>query len=313
MGPHLPVRRGPVVYAGGGLHVPPDRPLPALLARRRGVPGTTDPARAGPAQPRVGVLPHHPGHPGVRLLPDRPVRADAPAAPRDVVRGPRHGPHAARALRRLRGAPALRGPLHAWFVMLTSEYAWGMLGDPAAPPAPAFAPPPFARSATAPRGFPATAPPPPPPPSRLRPDAAPFAYPTTPGEQVPSPGPDAVAPPGAARAEPAPAPARMAATATAARPAGLPARRHAPALVVGADLGRPPGSRPAAVGNARAAGCRQELDDLRHRLGVDPVRRAERRPEHRGGLPERQRAGHGQRRRLSLLPTQAAPDVTAGH
>ena len=32
---------------------------------------------------------------------------------------------------------------HAWFVMLTSEYAWGMLGDPSAPAAPAFAPPPF--------------------------------------------------------------------------------------------------------------------------------------------------------------------------
>ena len=29
---------------------------------------------------------------------------------------------------------------HAWFVMLTSEYAWGMLGDTAAPPPPAFAP-----------------------------------------------------------------------------------------------------------------------------------------------------------------------------
>ncbi len=55
---------------------------------------------------------------------------------------------------------------HSWFTMLTSEYPWGMLGDPAAPPTPAASalpqppqsqPPPPSQ----PTASPATAPPPP--------------------------------------------------------------------------------------------------------------------------------------------------------
>ena len=96
---------------------------------------------------------------------------------------------------------------HAWFVMLTSEYAWGMLGDTAPPPAfaappPAFAPPPFdapPAAPPAPAGFPAAPPSPPPttqaPPTQATPAPTPFSYPTTPGEQVPTPEPDAAAPP----------------------------------------------------------------------------------------------------------------------
>ena len=90
---------------------------------------------------------------------------------------------------------------HAWFVMLTSEYAWGMLGD-TAPPPPAFAPPPFGAPPPAPpvpTGFPAAPPPPPPPPpaqpTQAGPPPAPFSYPTTPGEQVPTTGPEVATPP----------------------------------------------------------------------------------------------------------------------
>ncbi len=94
---------------------------------------------------------------------------------------------------------------HAWFVMLTSEYAWGMLGDPSAPAAPAFAPPPFdTPPAAAPTGFPGAAPPPPPPPPPpISPTQAPapFSYPATPGEGMPTPESDAVAP----TSEPTPA------------------------------------------------------------------------------------------------------------
>ena len=95
---------------------------------------------------------------------------------------------------------------HAWFAMLTSEYAWGMLGDIAPPPAfaappPAFAPPPFVALRRRPR--PAAGFPPAPPYLHRRPGAAdpgdPGAHavllPTTPGEQVPTPEPDAAARP----------------------------------------------------------------------------------------------------------------------
>jgi hypothetical protein len=101
--------------------------------------------------------------------------------------------------------------LHAWFSMVTSEYAWGMLGD-FVPPPPAASPPPLgAMSGTA-----QTPPPPPPPPPPVPqggpaappapPPAQPFSYPQT-GEQVPTPPPDAGAastPPGWPPPQPAP-------------------------------------------------------------------------------------------------------------
>ncbi len=69
---------------------------------------------------------------------------------------------------------------HSYFLMLTSEYAWGMLGDPGAPPALTFS------GAT----FGAPPPPPPPPPpastgspqysSDRTPPARPFSYPSDP-------------------------------------------------------------------------------------------------------------------------------------
>jgi len=95
---------------------------------------------------------------------------------------------------------------HSWFTMITSEYAWGMLGD-FVPPPPAASPPPIgAVSGAAP-----TAPPPPPPPPPVpeaQPPAQPYSYPQT-GQQVPPPPPEAGAapapkPPGWPPPQPAP-------------------------------------------------------------------------------------------------------------
>jgi hypothetical protein len=90
--------------------------------------------------------------------------------------------------------------LHAWFSMLTSEYAWGMLGDPVPPPPPTLTPPPFGTPpapapAPAPTGVPGSPPPPPP---------QPFSYPSTPGEQAATPGPDPAAHPDAGPGAPSP-------------------------------------------------------------------------------------------------------------
>jgi hypothetical protein len=82
---------------------------------------------------------------------------------------------------------------HSWFSMVTSEYAWGMLGDFVPPPPPSTPPPRF----TPPPEDAAPAPSPAPT-SPTQPPAQPFTYPTTPGEQVATPTPepeDAPAPP----------------------------------------------------------------------------------------------------------------------
>ena len=65
--------------------------------------------------------------------------------------------------------------LHCWFSMITSEYAWGMLGD-FVPPPPASTPPPLGAISGSTAGTPAAAPPPPatPPLSALKlPDPSP--------------------------------------------------------------------------------------------------------------------------------------------
>ncbi len=95
--------------------------------------------------------------------------------------------------------------LHSWFSMLTSEYAWGMLGD--------FVPPPPAASVPPPLATPPAQPPPAQPPPAQPPPARPFAYPVTSGDQLATPEPeDAPAPPGWPPPQPAPptgAPAPM--------------------------------------------------------------------------------------------------------
>jgi hypothetical protein len=90
--------------------------------------------------------------------------------------------------------------LVSWFSMLTSEYAWGMLGD-FVPPTPVATPPPPGTSPAPTTSAPT---------SPAQPSAQPFAYPTTPGEQVATPTPtpepeDAVAPPVWPPPQPAPA------------------------------------------------------------------------------------------------------------
>jgi hypothetical protein len=90
---------------------------------------------------------------------------------------------------------------HSWFSMLTSEYAWGMLGD--------FVPPPAAATQPLPAASPTPTFPTPPPTAPTAPasPAQPFAYPTTPGEQVAAPTPepeDAPAPPVWPPPQPAP-------------------------------------------------------------------------------------------------------------
>ncbi len=100
--------------------------------------------------------------------------------------------------------------LHAWFSMVTSEYAWGMLGD-FVPPPPAASPPPLGAVSGSAQSAPVQPPPPPPvpqggpPASPVPPPASPYSYPQA-GEQAPTPPPDAgaSAPPGWPPPQPAP-------------------------------------------------------------------------------------------------------------
>lgn len=76
---------------------------------------------------------------------------------------------------------------HSWFTMITSEYAWGMLGDFVPPPASSTPPPIGATGATA--GVSPQAPAPqaqPPVQPPVQPPAQPFAYPSS-GEQASTP------------------------------------------------------------------------------------------------------------------------------
>jgi Domain of unknown function (DUF4389) len=101
---------------------------------------------------------------------------------------------------------------HSWFTMITSEYAWGMLGDFV--PAPQASSPPatgaVGAAPTAPTQPPPTQPPPAqPPPAQAPPaQAQPFSYPSS-GEQVATPPPDAAGagttPPSYPPPQPAPA------------------------------------------------------------------------------------------------------------
>jgi len=90
--------------------------------------------------------------------------------------------------------------LHCWFSMITSEYAWGMLGD-FVPPPPASTPPPLGAISGSTAGTPAAAPPPPPAVPGTQPPAQPFAYPQT-SEQLPTPPPTPPPPPEAAPGPP---------------------------------------------------------------------------------------------------------------
>ncbi len=180
-------RRYPLVRVGRRICVPADRPLPALLPRRRGVPGATGPARPGSAQPRVRLLPHHPGHPGGRLLRDRAERPDVPVALLRVDRRPGPRQHARRAVRRVRGAAALPGPFPLVVLDADLRVCVGNAGRlrPVAPGGPHGATP---RGVPGPAGSgtpcgtqpPAARPPRPPP-------GQPSAYPATPGDQVATP------------------------------------------------------------------------------------------------------------------------------
>jgi hypothetical protein len=90
---------------------------------------------------------------------------------------------------------------HAYFLMLTSEYAWGMLGDRVAPQPPTFAAPPFAAPpASTPTGAPPYAP------GYPTPPAPPFSYPSVPTETTGTTGDQATTAdrPDAAQSVPAP-------------------------------------------------------------------------------------------------------------
>ena len=166
---------------------------------------------------------------------------------------------------------------HAWFSMVTSEYAWGMLGD-FVPPPPASSPPPIGAISGWTPATPAAAPPPPPP----VPGAQPPAQPPASGAAVRLP---------AARRAGADAPAARSgnhsrAARVAAIAAGAPDRwrrpgrpwRHAPAVIVGAHVRPVRGGAAAPVGGAHPAGRSPLVDDLRHRLGIDRFHRGERVP-----------------------------------
>lgn len=93
---------------------------------------------------------------------------------------------------------------HSWFSMITSEYAWGMMGDTVTVDT-GYTPPPFVPPGAAPTGSPApgappAAQPPGPPPSQ------PYSYPTSSGEQASTPPGVAGSPPSWPSPQPAPTP-----------------------------------------------------------------------------------------------------------
>ena len=200
--------------------------------------------------------------------------------------------------------------LHSYLFMLTSEYAWGMLGDPSAalspfaplPPPPSF-PTPQAPGPTA-TGL-APSPPAPTPP------AQPYAYPSastasTAGDAPPPAGepPEPTAPDQLGPVEPVDRACRprSAAVATAHATATAPhrPRRDAPAVPVGA-LGAvgAAGGRDAGLGNPGPDRRRPRLDDLRHRVGLHRLRGPERGPEP-GPVPSAHLGPAGQYRREGL-------------
>jgi hypothetical protein len=151
--------------------------------------------------------------------------------------------------------------LHSWFVMVTSEYAWGMFGDFVPPPPPTSPPPLGAVSG----GEVAAVPLPPP--------AAP-------------PAPAAPLDDSGARRGPASGAAVLVPVDR--RAGGLTARlsgrrpgftrtpaAHAAANVVGAHVDRAVGGAAPTLGDSHPAGRSERLDDLRHRLGLHRLHRGE--------------------------------------
>ena len=113
---------------------------------------------------------------------------------------------------------------HSWFAMITSEYAWGMLGD-FVPPPPATTPPPIGATSSSvpPAPAPSMSPPmhaPAAPPAQ--PSAQPFSYPAS-GEQVATPPADTGAAPSPPQwPPPQPPPAPPAGAASPGAPGAMP-------------------------------------------------------------------------------------------
>ena len=95
---------------GSGLHAAPDRSLPAVLPRGRGIPCAGLRFRARSAQPLDRALSHRPGDPGGPLRTDRDIRPDHSAARRGLGHRARARRDAGPPLRRIRGVAALRHP-----------------------------------------------------------------------------------------------------------------------------------------------------------------------------------------------------------
>ena len=157
---------------------------------------------------------------------------------------------------------------HSWFTMITSEYAWGMLGD--------FVPPPRLDTPP-PSAPPAVRPPRAGPPRRVADPAAGRSRRRSPSpirrrraSRRPRRRPRAP-PPASPPVWPPPQPPPTTAS-------GAPGR-HASALLVGAHRASRLGRSVAALGHPRPPGRGPVLDDLRHRLGLDRLHRRERLPE----------------------------------
>ena len=155
---------------------------------------------------------------------------------------------------------------HSWFSMITSEYAWGMLGDFVPPPTTASTAPPLGDRSPAP-----AAPPPPTPTNRWR----------LPGHRQAIRSPRR-----SPRTPPRTPPRRPQWPLTAARPTDRSARFHAAPIAVGAHVDPVFAGSAAPVGHPRPPGGGAGLDDLRHRLGLDRLRRPERRPRRREQQPQ---------------------------
>ena len=189
---------------------------------------------------------------------------------------------------------------HAWFSMITSEYAWGMMGDTAAVST-GYTPPPFvppgapSSDPAAPPNAPPAAPPGAQPP--VQPPAQPYAYPSASGEQAATPPPESGSAALAARMAFPPAATLSGRTVRARAPCRHPHRGAHRAV-----LGRQHTS-------ARSDPPRRGplLDDRRHRLGFHRVRRADR-PKLRPYAPQHhdRAGGRGPRGRTRVHPHRRA-------
>ena len=167
---------------------------------------------------------------------------------------------------------------HAWFSMVTSEYAWGMLGD-FVPPPPASSPPPIGAISGWTPATPAAAPPPPPPVPGAQPPAQPRPNLRRSRSSTRSPASRRRRPRRPLRK---PLPGRPGGRNRSRLPRPVEASRTplapCPAVIVGAHLRPVRGGAAAPVGGAHPAGRSPLVDDLRHRLGIDRFHRGERVP-----------------------------------